>query len=281
MKPLHEDQIHAPAFQKLCDFIWSPNPNDGYIQSVIAEHNPILRVCNASIPPSGRGIIFVGMAQLIEHVFEGLPRHGEYIIIHRTNDRSFTPAHYRMKPPSVKYVYTVDCAVNEKDVSAIPIGFATINGEDELIKQIVQENTLPVPTKLFCRYNVNPATVERIESLPILKKKSFTKVVEDQIPEDEFYRNIKAHKYTMSLRGCGPDACRTWDAIALGSTPIVSECVELRHFQDMPVIYCPKDMNDITVEWLDSHDLTIKSMERMRMSYWKNHLINKVREVLI
>lgn len=270
MKPLHEDQIHAPAFQKLCDFIWAPNPDDGYIQSVIKEHNPNLFPVNAALIPS-KGVIFIGMAQLIETVFDQLPREGNLIIVHRTNDRSFTQAMYAKKPASVKHIYTVDCAVNEKDVSAIPIGIATINGEDELLKQIVKEEVQPAMTKLFCRYNVNPATVERLASLPILKKKPFAKVVEEQIPEDEFYRQIKAHKFTMSLRGCGPDACRTWDAICLGSIPIISECVEMRHFSDLPVIYCPTDMNSITDEWLDSQNVS-GSTERMRMSYWENHL---------
>lgn len=278
MKPLHEDQIHAPAFQKLCDFIWAPQADDGYIQSVIKEHNPNLKVFNSQIPmTSGSGVIFVGMAQLIEHCLDAMPREGNYIIVHRTNDRSFTQAMYAKKPASVKHIYTVDCAVNERDVSAIPIGIATINGEDELLKKIVNEEVQPAMTKLFCRYNVNPATVERLASLPILKKKPFAKVIEEQIPEDEFYRQIKAHKFTMSLRGCGPDACRTWDAICLGSIPIISECVEMRHFSDLPVIYCPADMNSITDEWLDSQNVS-GSTERMRMSYWENHLNQKRKE---
>lgn len=268
--PLHEDQIHAPAFQDLCDYIWAPNPNDGYIQAMVEEHH--LKIFNKENPLTDNGVIFVGMAQLIEHCYAAMPATGKYIIVHRTNDRSYTPEFHRIKPASVKYVYTVDCGVNEPDVSAIPIGFATINGEDNTIKEIVKETIKPATTRIFCRYNVNPATTERLASLPALRVKPYVKIIEDQIPQDEFYRYIKAHEFTMSLRGCGPDACRTWDAIALGSIPIVSDCVEMRHFQDLPLIYAPADANEITEAWLDAQSIVGKSTERMRMSYWDNHL---------
>lgn len=281
MKPLHEDQIHAPAFQKLCDFTWAPNPNDGYIQETSKAYG--MQPFNSEIPPAKTGVIFIGMCQLIERCFESIPSDGKYIVVHRTNDRSFTQAFYRNKPQSVKHIYTVDCEVNASDVSAIPIGFATIGGEDELLKRICEEQVMTRPvgsTKLFCRYNINPATVERIASLSILKKKSFAKVVEEQIPEDEFYREIKAHDFTMALAGCGKDACRQWDAIALGSIPIVSDCIEMRHFEDLPLIFCPKDVNDITEEWLAKQYIArFKSTERMRMSYWEDHLNKKKQEI--
>jgi hypothetical protein len=184
---------------------------------------------------------------------------------------------YRKKPANVKHIYTVDCAVNYPDVSAIPIGFATINGEDNLIKTIAKEKQpTRALTKLFVRYNVNNSgyTQERIDSIAKLKHKPFVKVVEEQIPTDEFYREIKSHDFTMSLRGCGADACRTWDAIALGSVPIVSDCVEMRHFSDLPIIYAPKDCNEITLEWLNSQIIS-GTTERMRMSYWTEHVTQK------
>jgi hypothetical protein len=271
MNPLHEDQIHAPAFQRICDYIWSPDPNCAYVNSVIREHNPNLKIFNAERPLNGKGVIFVGQCQLIETCFKSIPEEGSYIVIHRTNDRSFTEGMYKKKPQSVKHIYTVDCGVNYPDVSAIPIGLATITGEDEVIKKIAAEAVEPAKTKVFVRYNVNRSgyTKERIESLTKLRSLPFCKAIEHQIPADQFFRQIKAHRFTMSLRGQGADAMRTWQAIALGSIPIVSDCIEMRHFEDLPILYYN---GNITEEWLDSQSISGKSTKRMRMSYWNEHV---------
>lgn len=284
MLPLHEDQIHAPAFQKISDFIWGEEGRCDYELSVIREHNPKLKMVNASnFPKEGKGVLFIGMCHLIEEIFQVLPKTGEWIIIHRTNDRSFTKAMYNKKPESVKHIYTVDCQVHELDVSAIPFGVSSILGEDEIIKPIISEPVEPAKTKIFCRYNVNPGTLHRNESLPILRTKPFVKLIEEQIPVDQFYRECKAHKFTMALAGCGMDASRQWSAILLGSIPIVTDCIEMRHFEDLPMIYCPHNMNDITEEWLSAMSIgtgiTEKNTMRMRMSYWKKHLENKKREL--
>lgn len=278
MIPLHEDQIHAPAFQKLCTHIWSSQITDKYIDSVIKEHNPNLKIVYKSEKPDVKtGVIFIGLNQLIEDFFDQVTREVDWIVIHRTNDRSFTENIYKKKPNNIKYIYSVDCAVNYPDVSAIPIGLATIMGEDNVIKEIAKEQIPEATTKVFVRYNHNNEgyTEQRKQSIPILQSKDFCKVITFQIPGDDFYRYIKAHKFTMSLKGQGADACRTWSAMTLGSIPIVTDCTEMRHFEDMPMIYAPNDLRDsFNIDWLMHEEKKIrgKSTERMRMSYWANHI---------
>lgn len=84
----------------------------------------------------------------------------------------------------------------------------------------------------------------------------------------------------MSLQGQGKDCARTYSAITLGSIPIVTDCIEMRHFEDMPMVYYN---GDITNEWLDSMAESVKgkSTERMKMSYWANHIANKRKECKI
>lgn len=281
MKPLHEDQIHNDSFMKLCTHIWSSQKNDVFIDSMVEKLPQLQVVFRSESPNVSSGIIFIGINQLIEDFFDEASRDVNWIVIHRTNDRSFTEAMYKKKPSNIKHIYTVDCAVNYPDVSAIPIGFATIGGEDEIIKSVAKELVEQAKTKVFVRYNYNNSgyTEQRKNSIPILKTMPFVKVVEYQIGADEFHREIKAHQFTMSLKGCGADACRTWDAIALGSIPIVTDCIEMRHFEDLPLIFCPNDLSIITPEWLDSNDLSKKSTERMRASYWDCH-IKETREQL-
>lgn len=286
---LYEDQIHAPAFQKLCTHFWSDDvgrPNKSgvwdYFDAISKELNKPL-VNHTNMPSSG--VIFVGMCHLLESVFQSMPRTGNYIIVHRTNDRPFTKEMYAVKPPSVKHIYTVDSQVVALDVSAIPFGNASINGEDTIVKMVAREKIEPAKTKLFVRFNVNNdgSTGHRVHALNMIPRNTFAKVITEQIPGDEFYRQVKAHKFTLSLAGCGADASRQWSSIQLGSIPIVTDCVEMRHFEGLPLVFCPKDMNLLTEDWLDAQYLEMKrlcengerSTEKMRMSFWSQHIKDK------
>jgi hypothetical protein len=218
------------------------------------------------------------MCHLIEDVIRSLPEDGSYILVHRTNDRPYTERINVEKKPNIKHIYTVDCRGNFDNVSAIPFGNSSISGIDPHVIQVAKEKVKPAKTKLFVRYNVNRDTPHRNESLTVLRDKPFALVIEEQIPGDEFMRLCKAHKFTMSLAGCGADASRQWSAIQLGSIPIVTDCPEMRHFEDMPLIFCPKNMHELTEEWLNLQSVEGKSTERMRASYWINHIENKRKE---
>lgn len=284
MKPLHEDQIHNGPFIEACTHIWSDDVSRtqksgvwDYYQTISKQYDKPL-VDYSNLPESG--IIFVGMCHILEDIFNGLPRKGSYIFVHRTNDRPYTEQMNACKPANVKHVYTVDCRGNFKNVSAIPFGNASINGEDPLVKEIAVEPKRKADKRLFVCYNTNHSTPHRNESIPILKTKDFAFVYELEYPHkqmayDEFYRSVHAHEFTMALAGCGADASRQWAAIQLGSIPIVTDCPEMRHFEDLPLIFCPPNMNDITNEWLNLQDVKGKSTDRMRASYWINHIQTK------
>lgn len=287
MKALHNDQIHSPAFIKECTHIWSDDVSRSQKSGVWDYYTQISKEFNLPLVDHTNlhesGVIFVGMCHLLESVFQSMPTSGNYIIVHRTNDRPFTQLMYSVKSPSVKHIYSVDSRVYAGDVSAIPFGNASINGEDLIVKKIAKEKVKAADTKLFVRMNVNNdgSTGHRVHALNTIPRNTFAKVITEQIGGDEFYRHVKAHRFTLALAGCGADASRQWTAIQLGSIPIVTDCPEMRHFEDMPLVYCPQRMEDLTEEWLDKQDVSGKSTERMRMSYWKKHIENKRKEYSI
>lgn len=281
MKPLHENQIHTPAWQKLCDYIWAEKEPRQYEESVLRDINPNLKMINAqNFDTTGSGVIFVGMCHLLEDVMKSIPNHGNYIIVHRTNDRPFTEQMYKWKPKSVRHIYTVDCRGTFPDVTAIPFGVASVNGEDEILKQVWSELWHDRKERIFACYNINPDTKHRNESIPFVSSSPLVKYIKPYIGQDEFHRECKNHEFVMALAGCGADASRQWTSMILGSIPIVTDCIEMRHFEDMPLAYCPKDFNEITDEWLDKAKESVqgKSTERLRMSYWENHLNEKKKE---
>jgi hypothetical protein len=85
---------------------------------------------------------------------------------------------------------------------------------------------------------------------------------------------MKAHKFCLSLQSGGKDTTRTWECLCLGVIPIISDCVELRWFEDMPVAYYPE--GGITQAWLDItlNDIKYKSNKRAHMSYWRDLILD-------
>jgi len=289
MKPLHLDQIHNAPFIELCTHIWSDDVSSSeksgvweYYKAISKEFNKPL-VDHTNIPQSG--IIFIGMCHLIESVFQSLPRNGNYIIIHRTNDRQYLPEFDAVKPKSVKHVYTVDCKGTFSNVTAIPFGNASINGIDPIVIQIAQEPKRPTAKRVFVCYNTNKDTPHRNASIPAMQKKPFAFVYQldypvKQMPTDEFARNVHDHEFTMALAGCGADASRQWAAIQLGSIPIVTDCEQMQHFRDLPMVFCP-DFDLITEEWLDKQAKSVATKDtiRARASYWQHQIEQKRKEL--
>lgn len=264
------EQIHTDNFLKFCDYIYSPRENYDYVLQCMQKHTH-LKMFSPNNPLKEDGIIFVGMCVLIEECFQLMPTSGNYVIIHRDNERAFTEAFYKLAKPSVKHIYTIECAVKYPNVTAMPFGTASIGGDSESLVQVQNEPIEKGSVPVFCRLNTNKFTKVRTEAVRAANDNPLITVFENQLDSVSFFRMIKGHRFNLSLQSGGKDTTRTWETIFLGTIPIISDCIELRHFEDMPVAYYPE--GGITQEWINSVDMTGKSLERCSMTYWREQII--------
>lgn len=266
-----DTQINSDAFFPFCDYFYTPRDDYDYAR-ITVEKYPNMKLFSPTSPIGEAGIIFVGMAVLVEEMFAILPQEGRYVVVIRDTERPFTKAYYEMMPKSVAKVFTIECHVDAPNVVAMPFGIASINGPNHLLEKIRLEPIKKRTDKrVFCRMNTNSSTYERNQAHVTLWNNPLVTMIEEQIDQEEFYRQIKAHEFCLSLQGGGKDTTRTWESIYLGTIPIVSDCKELRFFEDMPLAYYP---GAITSEWLDSIDVSKKSTKRTKMSYWKNQILS-------
>jgi len=259
-------QIYTDRFLALSDYIWDSH-NEWYALNRAQEFDlPIVRRTQDF---GESGIVFCGPTQDINLCLDAIPKTGKYIIIARDCDFHLTEEVYRRKPDSVKHWFCRNLAVYDSGVTATPIGINTINGPSPMLIELTKEDAIPVEKRIFCRFNVNSETHDRNLALGNVNP-SLQYVVTDQMTARDFYINILSHEFTLSPAGLGMDCLRTWEALALGSIPIVSDCPEMRHFEDMPLVYAPKDFV-FTNEWLDEQKpkLAGKSLTRSKFTYWQ------------
>lgn len=267
-----DEQINSDNFFKFVDYLYSPSPTYLYALQVLEKYPHMKMFCPGQPLDRKEGIIFVGMCTQVELCFDLMPEDGSYVVIQRDNERPFIESYYARKKKSVKHVYTIECQVNYPDVTALPHGVASIEGPNLSVEQVREEFVPPASRPIFCRLNTNKITHARSAAVAALKDNPLVDVIEEQLEPIEFFRQIKAHKYTMSLQSGGKDTTRTWETLALGRVPIISNCIELAPFSDMPVLYYPGEAG-INEDWVQKIDLSRKSLTRATMSYWRNEIL--------
>lgn len=93
-----------------------------------------------------------------------------------------------------------------------------------------------------------------------------------RISRKECWKKMSKYKFIVSPHGNGLDCHRTWEALALGSIPIVKTSPLDPLFNDLPVLIV-KEWSDINQELLDSFNKS-QNLEKLTLSYWKT-LITK------
>ncbi len=282
-----EEQINSDSFFQFCDYFYSPTADYAYALQVLQKY-PNMKMFSPWHPMENKtAIIFVGMCTQIEKCFEIMPEDGNYIIVHRDNDRQYIADYHKIRKPSVKHVYTIELTVNHPEIlTALPFGVASIEGPNFTVEQVRLEfiagrlDLFPqTDKKVFCRININPQTPFRKEIVEYLRNNPLATVLESQISPLDFMRQIQSHKFCISLGGMGNDTTRTWECLCLGTIPILWDTFAMHQFEDMPVAFYPGHGN-ITQEWMDSLDFSKKSLNRATMSYWRNLLLEHKRQLM-
>ncbi len=113
----------------------------------------------------------------------------------------------------------------------------------------------------------------------LFAKKSYCKRGARQ-PFFDYLKEMATCKFTLSPQGLGPDCYRTWEALLVGSIPIVTQSQLDPLFEGLPVLIVDR-WDDVTQELLEEKykEITSKSydLSRLYMEYWIAK-IDQVRE---
>jgi hypothetical protein len=286
--PLYMDQINSTKFIKHANYVYRP-----YSASVPCWLNDKIKEFPYLIPFQYKneigksGIVYTnGNVDLLKFI-DLLPDNGCYIVITRNNDLSLTETilNKAKSKKSIKRWYGLHIGFNDPLFVPVPVGCGTEGGHSTYLEWVAKETQEErYKDKLvYCRVNATGYNEERRILIRQNENNPIFNIVKHQIGAEEMFRSMKKHIFCACPAGEGRDCLRTYETIILGGIPIWSDYIELRHFQDLPVVYT-KDWNIITKEWCENalNELKnrITSTDRMRMSYWDNHIKNSIQELL-
>jgi len=99
--------------------------------------------------------------------------------------------------------------------------------------------------------------------------------VRERLPFLEYMKQMSQFKFALSPRGYGPDTYRTWEALLVGSIPIVHTSQLDSLYADLPILIVDT-FEDITEEFLEKAylEMTKKQwpIEKLFMEYWSSKI---------
>lgn len=176
---------------------------------------------------------------------------------------------------------------NHRKLFALPIGIANQNwphGRIEVFDIYIKQYRNNTRDKLlYQNFSVDTYRPEREYVYNLFAHKPFCTVADishDHVNHslEQYLEEVSHHKFVLSPRGHGLDCHRTWEALLMGSIPIVKSSTLDVLYKDLPVLII-HDWNEVTEDFLNQkyNELTHKEycFEKLYAPYW----FKKIREV--
>jgi len=208
------------------------------------------------------------------------------LITHQAATPSINEILFKLKPKIISKWYSINVEFRHKDLIPIPLGianeYATSNIRPRNFIEFFNKNKnihdYKKEEKIYINFNTDTNIQKRKTILEqfLLRKDINHKT---NLSIDEFINDIFSHKFILSPQGKGIDTHRFWEAIYLGSIPIIEENLTFGEYLKFCISYSDSDGNDIDIsKEIESFNLDFQSLTKLlTVSY----LIDKIKEVKI
>ena len=124
----------------------------------------------------------------------------------------------------------------------------------------------------------------------MLSKQSFCSIQSKRLPFDDYLKEMAEYKFALSPRGWGPDCYRTWEALLVGTIPIVKRnqhdlILSMRGphgsqldrlYENLPILVID-DWKEITQEFLEEQYKIITSksydIRPLYIEFWYDRIM--------
>jgi len=269
-RPSSYPYISGDTFRKMCDVI-------------IDETTVNKKIIPESIK-NGDIIFLKADHKFAYHFFQNIHPHikSNYILLVHNGDHSVTKK-YIQQIEEEKLVAVFCQNPDLKDhpkIFPIPIGLANRHykhGDPTIFGEI--KSNLPVKRTdklLYLNFVINNNKDKRKKVYDLFKNKSFC-LNASRKPYKNYVREMAQFQFVLSPEGNGIDCHRTWEALLVGSIPIVKSSTLDSMFEDLPVVIID-DWKKVTEEFLlktyEQVCNKIYNLEKLYVDYWMKKIKN-------
>lgn len=268
-RPSSAPYISGDDFRNLCNFIFDEE-GLSFLPSDVFED----------------ALVFVkAYPSLIDYFFRQIhPRiPGHYRLLTHNQDCTIPGVYEKFLFDSkLKQWYSTNILSTNTKVTSIPIGVLNRRASGDTV-EFLQQFTATPPLKrelVYMNFHIGGETEragyrqERQNIYNIFSGAAWV-TASEKVLKGAYLQHIARHKYVISPPGHGTDCFRHWEAMYLGTIPIVLKGVNMGHYHDYPILFVG-DYKDVTPELLNQRYEGIKSRtfdrRRLFMTYWKDIL---------
>lgn len=229
------------------------------------------------------GSIIFCKTDFLNILFNILEDSHKYVLITHHSDYPITEELYTNKPKSIKKWFCINPKIFNENIIPIPLGIKTHKGaylEPQYMSQWFCDNVERLKdnnkrNEIYVNFNItNSSRKNLIEQLKHLNLK-----VKYNLPFNEYIENMSSCRYVLSPLGNGIDCHRTWEALYVGSIPIVIKNNLYDCWKDLPILQI-ENFEDLTNELLDNFLKNSFNYEKLNLYYWKGLILKEKDEII-
>lgn len=224
---------------------------------------------------NGSGNIF-SKTDFIADLFSQLANSkGPYNLITHHSDYPITEEMFVLKPKCIKKWFALNPVYHHPDLIPLPLGLKTHAGyyvEPQYMTEwfaynISRLRQIPKTENIYCNWNTT--NLERNKIKAQLDDRGIAYTYDTSLPFNSYIERMSKHKFVISPPGNGIDCHRTWEALYVGSIPIVIKNKIYDTWADLPILQV-EDYKQITQEMLDEFSTRTFDLTKLTIEYWKS-----------
>ena len=274
---------------KLCDYVYAENIWHG------GKFNTYMYDIARSIQNDGRKCVSIYCKiDFIDKLFSTLKRFPQkrFVLVTGMSDYPVTTQMFNARPPNVVYWFGENIRHSDAILESVPLGctdvtwigdveYADLSNHPRYVKYTPNEGRGEQINLMFSCFTVGTNAEHRTVVAEAFKHHPWVTFAENIAPM-EFLRNIDSHPFVLCPLGNGDDTGRFWQALYLGSIPVVPRHKNIEFYEGKLPMVVFNDPSEITKERLEMELQTFEKVkptyEVATMDYWRSRIANKVRE---
>lgn len=272
-----KNYINRWAFQKLCDHIYDP-----YTNPYAWPTSPDGKTFDPSALNEGAIIFVRDVHRFMKTMHPKIQK--SYIMVTAGESRDQVTrkhlAYLDDKKIIAWFAVHYACYETHPKLHPIPLGIYQdpkfYTSRKELTHQFALWRTAPKKKLLYSNFgDLKGLKPERAELGEQFDGAEYCFTVKERIPFLSYMEQMSRFKFSLSPRGYGPDTYRTWEALLVGSIPIVRTSQLDRLYADLPILIVD-DWSKINKKFLEERyqEITRRKwpIEKLFIEYWEQQI---------
>ena len=231
--------------------------------------------------------VFV-QSDMIEQFMADLhPRIPErYVLITHNSDATVTEAQTKLIDEKILHWFAQNVDVSHPKITPIPIGLENARyahaGRTALFDRArarLTRSPKPRNGRILAAFSVRTNRAVRAPILESLRSNSLVDVFDGWMRQSEYVEKLSGYSFVASPPGNGIDCHRTWEALYLGTVPIVQPSVCMGYFKSlgMPILATENWDERLRESTSDSRTpTTTGTVSALFLDYWRDLILSYV-----